>query len=106
MMAVGEFIAWELINISLEFTATAWVGLPRWLVAVVAVNLVTHPALVFIVSAFGRSPLFVLTCEAAVVCVEAFLLMLAYGFVRWRSLMVLSLLMNCASYVIGALLTH
>lgn len=106
MRSVGEFFAWELINIALEFTATAWVGLPRWFVAVVAVNLVTHPALVFIVDAFGRSPLFVLSCEAAVICVEAFLFMFAYGFVRWRLLIALSLLMNGASYVTGMLLMH
>ena len=75
-----------------------------WFVAVVAVNLVTHPALVFIVDAFGRSPLVVLPCEATVICVEAFLFMLAYGFVRWRLLMALSSLVNGASYVIGMLL--
>ena len=29
MRSVGELIAFELINIALEFTATAGVGLPR-----------------------------------------------------------------------------
>ena len=105
MRALCWFLAWEWINIALEFTATAWVRLPRWFLAVVAVNLATHPAFTLALGSFGRSTPFVLSCEAAIVLVETFVLMAVYGLRRWRLLFGASLLMNCASCCTGFLLT-
>ena len=45
---VGYFLAWEWINIALEYASVAWVRLPRFFLAVAGVNLVTHPALMFL----------------------------------------------------------
>ena len=80
MRALLYFAAWELINIALEYTATAWVKLPRWFLAVVAVNLATHPAFTLVLARFWHSLQAVLPCEAVIVCVEALLLMAIYGF--------------------------
>ena len=73
------YLAWEIINISLEFTATAWVREPRWFCAVLGVNIVTHPLFVVLLETYGRTPLFILLCEACIVCVESLLLMVALG---------------------------
>ena len=105
MRALLYFAAWELINIALEYTATAWVKLPRWFLAVVAVNLATHPAFTLVLDMFGRSMPFVLHCEAAIFIAESLMLMGAYGFRRWRLLLAASLLMNAASYITGLLMT-
>ena len=104
MRALGWFLAWEWINIALEYTASAWVKLPRWLGAVVAVNLATHPAFMFALDAFGRAPSFVLPCEVFISLFEALLLMSMYGFKRWRFLLAASFLMNVASYMTGILI--
>ena len=103
-MAVAWFLVWEWINVALEFTATAWVRLPRWFLAVVGVNLATHPVFMFLLGTFGQSMSFVLPCEIAIVLVEAVLLMSIYGFRRWRLLLCVSFLMNAASYLTGVLL--
>ena len=104
MKALCWFLAWEGINISLEYTATAWLKLPRWFRAVVAVNLATHPAFMCVLDTFGRSAPLVLSCEVAIFLVEALMLMAMYGFQRWRLLLGASLLMNCASYFTGLLI--
>ena len=104
MKALCWFLAWEWINIALEYTATAWVRIPRWFLAVVAVNLATHPAFMFALGAFGRSAVFVFSCEVAIFLVEALILMIAYGCRRWRLLLFASLLMNASSYATGLLL--
>jgi len=104
MSAFLCFIAWEWINIALEFTATAWVKLPRWFLAVVGVNLATHPMFMYLLGAFGNSAAFVFSCEVAIFFVEAFLLMSIYGFRRWRLLIGVSFLMNAASCFTGVLL--
>lgn len=101
MSALLYFAAWEWINIALEFTASARVKLPRWFWAVVAVNLATHPAFVFVLARLGRSLPVTLACEAAIVLSEAMLLMLMYGFGEWRLLLKASFLMNLASYLTG-----
>ena len=104
MSALLYFLAWEWINIALEYTATAWVKLPRWFLAVVAVNLASHPVFTILLGIFGRSASFVLPCEAVIVCVEAILLMIVYGLRRWRQILALSFVMNGVSYVTGVLL--
>jgi len=105
MRALLYFAAWEWINIALEYTATAWVKLPRWFLAVVAVNLATHPAFTFVLARFGHSLQVVLPCEAVIVCVEALLLMAIYGFSRWRLLVLASFAMNAASYLTGIMMS-
>ena len=104
MSAILGFLAWEWVNIALEYTATTWVKLPRWFVAVVGVNLLTHPLLMVLLSVFGYSTAFVLPCEVGVVLVEALVLMAIYGFRRWRYLLGAAFLMNAASYVTGLLI--
>ena len=98
------YLAWEWINIALEFAAVAWARLPRLVLAVVGVNLVTHPLFMFLLERFGRDPLFILGCEAVIPVVEWLLLVVAYGRSRWRLLLGISLLMNAASYVTGLLI--
>ena len=51
-------LAWEWINIALEYTAVAWVRLPKLFLSVVGVNLVTHPVFMVMLERFGRDPLF------------------------------------------------
>ena len=98
------FVAWEWINIALEYAATVWVKLPRWFIAVVCVNLATHPVFSFALDVFGRSASFVLMCESAIVCVEALLLMVIYGFNRWKCFLCVSFVMNMVSYLTGVLI--
>ena len=104
MSAILSFLAWEWVNIALEFAATAWVRLPRWILAVIGVNLATHPIFTVLLVTFGRSTAFVLSCEVVIICVEALLLMATYGFRRWRRLLLVSFLMNAASYLTGVLI--
>lgn len=108
MAAILPILAWEWINIALECTATAWVRLPRFSLAVAGVNLVTHPLLMAVLSAAGRSSSVVLPLEAVVVLVEGAMLCALYrhggaGPTR-RFLVLVSLLMNAASYGTGLLL--
>ena len=110
---VGYFLAWEWINIALEYTSVAWVRLPRFFLAVVGVNLVTHPALmfllqrVFLVDGFADGPLTVLLCEAGVFLVEWACLVAVYGRAKAWLLGRAALIMNCVSLGTGlALLLH
>ena len=105
MTALCWFLAWEWINIALEYTVTAWVRLPRWFLAVAIVNLVTHPVFTLALHVFGRSTPFVLSCEVPIFLAEALMLMAAYGFQRGRLLFAASLLMNGTSYFTGLLLS-
>ena len=104
MRVLCWFLAWEWINIALEYTASSWVKLPRWFGAVVAVNIATHPAFTLALDVFGRAPSFVFPCEVFIALFEALLLMAVYGFRRWRLLLGVSFLMNGASYVTGILI--
>ena len=98
------FLGWEWVNISLEFTAVAWVRLPRLFLAVAGVNLVTHPALMFILDRFGRDTDAILAFEAGIVLAEWLMLVAVYGKARWRLLAGMALLMNIVSYATGPLL--
>ena len=104
MNAFLYYLAWEWINISLEYMVTAWVKLPRWFWAVVIVNLATHPAFMLVLARFGRSFPLVLSSEIVIALFEAMLLMLMYGFRRGRFLLAASFLMNMASYLTGVLI--
>lgn len=104
MRTLLYFIAWEWINIALEFTASSWVKLPRWFWAVVAVNLATHPAFMLVLARFGCSHSVILPCEIIISVFEVLLLMSMYGFSRWRLLVAASFLMNGASCLTGVLI--
>ena len=104
MDEVLYYLAWEWINIAIEYTAAAWARLPRLFWAVVGVNLVTHPIFMCLLAVFGRAPGFILTCEVVIPIVEWLLLMAFYGRIRWRLLLGVSLLMNAVSYGTGLLI--
>lgn len=118
MAAIMHILAWEWINIALECTATAWVRLPRFPLAIAGVNLVTHPLLMLLLALWGREPRVVLPLEAAVVVAEwAMLCALYCGCGRQGPsddrteartsrcfVFAVSLLMNAASYGTGLLL--
>lgn len=111
MAVIMHILAWEWINIALECTATAWVRLPRFPLAVAGVNLVTHPLLMAILARFGRSPGLILPCELSIVIAEWAMLCAIYrgggageGPSSRRFLLAVSLLMNAASYGTGLLL--
>lgn len=102
MTALLRFLAWEWINIALEFSVTAWVRLPRWFLAVTAVNLASHPALMFFLGRFGYAPSVLLPAEAAVALLEAALLALVYRRrARPAVLAAIALLMNASSFAAG-----
>jgi len=104
MGALLYYLAWEWINIALEYTAVAWVRLPRLFLAVVGVNLVTHPIFMVLLGQFGHDPLLILGCEMVIPVVEWLLLVAAYGRARWRMLLGVSFLMNVVSYATGLLI--
>ena len=109
MAVVLHILAWEWINIALECTATAWMRLPRFPLAVAGVNLVTHPLLMVVLAHLGQSPGVVLPCEAAIVLAEWAMLCAIYcgrteAQPSRRLLFFISLLMNAASYGTGLLL--
>ena len=104
MNTFAYFVAWEWINIALEYTAVSWTRLPHLFWSIVGINLVTHPILVLLIEKFGRATAFVLPCEGGIVVMEALLLMALYGFRRWRKMLGISLLMNATSYVTGLLI--
>ena len=104
MTAFLNLLAWEWVNIALEVTATVWVRLPHFVLAVAGVNLLTHPLLTCVLTRFGTELRFVLACEACVVLVEWGVLTAVYGWRRWRFLGWVSVLMNGVSYGTGVLL--
>lgn len=102
LAAILRFLAWEWINIAVEFSATAWVRLPRWFLAVAVVNLASHPALMLFLGRFGCAPSVLLPAEAAVALLETALLTLVYRRrARPAALAALALLMNTASFAAG-----
>lgn len=106
MTAFLHFLAWEWLNVALEYSATAWVRLPHWFAAVVAVNLATHPALTFFLDRFGCAPSILFPAEGAVSMVEAVILMILYRrHARPASLAGMAMLMNAASLATGLALS-
>jgi len=98
------YLAWEWINVSVEFTTVAWARLPRLFWAVTGVNLVTHPVLMVLLDRFGHAPSLILGCEFVIPVVEWLLLMAVYGRSRWRLLLGMSVLMNVVSCTTGVLI--
>ena len=104
MSALIQFVVWEWINVALEYMAVSWSRLPRLFLTVVGINLVTHPLFTLLLARFGRSPRFVLPCEAVIFLVEWALLVAIYGRARWRRLGFVAFVMNAASYGTGVLM--
>lgn len=100
-MGIASFVAWEWINIALEYSAGAWLRMPRFFLAAVCVNLSTHPILMLLLASHGFSWPFVLICECTIVIVEWGLLICFYGRAHWRRLGLASLVMNSASFLTG-----
>ena len=104
MSVLVQFVVWEWINVALEYAAVAWARLPHLFLTVVGVNLVTHPLFTLLLVRFGRSPRFVLPCEAVIFLVEWALQIAIYGRSRWRRLGLVAFVMNVASYGTGLLM--
>ena len=104
MSAFIQFIVWEWINIAHEYTAVSWSRLPHLFLTVVGINLVTHPIFTLLLVRFGRSPRFVVPCEAVIFLVEWALLVAVYGRSRWRRLGLMAFVMNVVSYGTGVLM--
>lgn len=102
MSALLRLLAWEWVNIALEYAATAgWAGLPRWGTAVAGVNLATHPVLMLVLARFGYAPGFVAACEAVVLAAEWGMLCAVYRGASRLRLLALAAAMNAASYATG-----
>jgi len=104
MAAFCYYLAWEVINISLEYTAGAWLKLPRFFLVCVAVNLLTHPLFTLFLFRFGRAFGMICICELVILAVEAAVLTAIYGRVRWRRATLASLVMNGVSFGTGILM--
>ena len=85
-------LAYYLLAVSLEYTATFWVGRSRWLGAVAVVNLVTYPACGIPIA------------EAVIAVAEGTVLAALYGFKDWRRMYQASFVMNAFSYGVSLLL--
>lgn len=93
------FLAGEWLALALEYASTAWVMLPNWFWAVMSVNLLTHPALMYILLRVGMSTPMVVVGETSVVLVEGVVLAFLYRrYWAWWKLMAVSAWMNVVSY--------
>jgi len=104
------FLAWEWINIALEYTSVAWVRLPRLFLAVVGVNLLTHPVLMCLLDVTSSHLSssddwgMVVVLELIVFLVEWACLTAVYGWSKLKTCAGTSLLMNLVSFATGVLL--
>lgn len=99
------FMAGEWLTLALEYASTAWVKLPHWFWAVMSVNLLTHPALMYVVMRLGASSAVVLTGEVSVVLIEGAVLSVLYRRRwSWWRLFAVSAWMNAVSYFTWELL--
>ena len=104
MNAVLALFAWEWINIAIEFTAVAWTRLPHLFLAVVGVNLLTHPVFMLVRPALGDETSAIICCEIVIALVEWTCLAAMYGWSRFRLCGAMAFTMNAASYITGLLL--
>ena len=95
------YLAWEWLNFAVEFTATAWVRLARWPLAVLAANLATHPAFTYLCGIYGDDRTFLVMAESAIFIVEALILTAIYRKIRIWKAFALSFLMNGTSLATG-----
>ena len=101
MKTVLALLAWEWINIAIEFTTVSWTRLPRLFWAVVGVNLLTHPVFMLMLPVLNGETSTVLVCEFVIVLVEWACLVAIYGWSRFRLCGVMALTMNAVSYITG-----
>lgn len=97
-------LAYYLLAVSLEYTATFWGRRNRWLGAVAAVNLITYPAFFFATPALLETAYGIPLAEAAIVVIEGTLLACLYKFKFWKELYLASLIMNAFSYGVSLLM--
>ena len=102
-------MAFYLLNVSLEYTASFWVHRNRWLGAVVLVNLITYPAFFLSVPGLLETTCGIPIAEAVIAVVEGSVLVVLYGFKDWRRMYLASFVMNAFSYgvsILTGLLVH
>lgn len=97
-------LAWEWINIAMEYTAGSWARLPRFFWVAVALNLATHPLFIWFVDRYDRASWAMFAGEAVVWTVEWALLCIWYRKVSRLKLLAVSVSMNAASWLTGVLL--
>jgi len=78
--------------------------MPRFFLAVVAVNLLTHPVFTLVLHVVGYGIGSMLACELVIFVVEAAALTAIYGKSRWRRVTLAAFVMNAASFCTGLLL--
>lgn len=106
----AHFLAWEWINIALEYTTVAWVRLPRLFLAVVGVNLLTHPVLMCLLDFTSRHVAssddwgMIVVLELIVFLVEWACLTAVYGWSKLKTCAVTSFVMNLVSFATGVAL--
>lgn len=106
-----DYIFWFFVNIVAELSAAFLLGYREKsaLASVIAVNLVTHPALHFLLwsislSGFSVNLPLIIFLECCVAIAEALMLMYALPEMRPLAAMRLSLFMNGASFGLGLLI--
>lgn len=105
MSMLSVFLAFEIINIALEYTATGWwVRFPNWILSVVAVNLMTHPLLMIVIAHYGSQNSLVIPLELAIAVTEWLVLVFIHGRNNAYRLLLASFVMNATSYSTGLLL--
>ena len=97
-------LAYYLLAVSLEYTATFWVGRSRWLGAVAVVNLVTYPVFFFATPALLETAYGIPIAEAVIAVAKGTVLAALYGFKDWRRMYQASFVMNAFSYGVSLLL--
>lgn len=97
-------LAFYLLAVSLEFTASFWVRRNRWLGAVAAVNLVTYPPFFFVTPALLETAYGIPIAEVVIAVVEGTVLAALYRFKGWRRMYLASFVMNAFSYWVSLLM--
>ena len=99
-----SWLAFYLLTVSLEFTATFWVRRNRWLGAIALVNLITYPAFFLAAPSLLETAYGIPIAEAVIVLVEGTVLAVFYGFKDWRRMYLASFVMNAFSYGVSLLM--
>ena len=97
-------LAYYLLAVSLEYTATFWVGRSRWLGAVALVNLITYPPFFFATPALLETAYGIQIAEVVIAIVEGTVLAALYRFKGWRRMYLASFVMNAFSYGVSLLM--
>lgn len=99
-----RLVAYYLLAVSLEYTATFWIRRRWWIGAVAFVNLVTYPAFFFATPALLETAFGIPVAEVVIAVVEGTVLAVLYGFKDWRRLYLASFVMNAFSYGVSLLM--